>query len=97
MQILVDKDGYVTSYALVGELEGGIEVDDPAEEEQFAESFEAHKLMNGALRFDVDKAAEIKERREREFAMLTDKDIDNITDLQLAIAELYEMLLNGGE
>ena len=39
MQVLYDKNGYITSYALVGSLVDGSEIDVPEDADHFCEHF----------------------------------------------------------
>lgn len=77
MQITLNDQGYIASYALIGGLVGGIEIDDLPDGvlEDFEKHPEAYKLVDGALTLDADKlkadadAAEltvIRQRRESE-------------------------------
>lgn len=59
MQILVNEKGYITSYALIGNLVDGIEVADPHDEEWFAEHFEEFRYENGELVRDEDRGKEL--------------------------------------
>lgn len=77
MQITLNDQGYIESYALIGGLVGGIEIAAPPDGalEDFEKHPEAYKLADGALVLDADKlkadadAAEltiIRQRRESE-------------------------------
>lgn len=77
MQITLNDQGYIASYALIGGLVGGIEIETPPDEllEDFEKHPEAYKLADGELVLDEDKlkadadAAEltvIRQRREIE-------------------------------
>lgn len=75
MQIITDTNGFVLSYAYVGDLVGGIEVQEPADIEQFLHQFYAYRLQEGALVYDADAyqqhldeelKAEYRQRRETE-------------------------------
>lgn len=58
MHILL-KDSYVESYAVIGSIDNGIEIEDPPAEvlEDFVLHHTAYKLENGQLIFDEDKLA----------------------------------------
>lgn len=59
-QIILDENGYIKEYALVGNI-GGIDFDNfPTDLTDFQENFQSYKLIDGALEKDVDKAAEIQ-------------------------------------
>lgn len=75
MQIQTDENGYVTSYALVGTLVGGREVNIPKNADHFEQHFSAYRIRDGDLVFDeqqeltIMKATDmdaIRQRRERE-------------------------------
>ena len=75
MQILCDKDGYVESFALIGNMIGGVKVTEPEDVGHFRVHFRSYKLAEDGLSFDVDQeqilrkedeADEIRRRREKE-------------------------------
>ena len=75
MQIQTDENGYVTNYALVGNLMEGVEVPDPDDMEHFREHYESYGLADGKISFSevweeaLEKAkqiADIRKRRETE-------------------------------
>lgn len=75
MQVLIDKDGFVTSYALIGTLIDGVEVEDPEDSSHFEENYDAYQYAKGKLTHSKTKQKEnvnkelvrqIKERREKE-------------------------------
>lgn len=53
------KNGYIESYALIGAIDGAIEIEDPPTEvlEDFVLHHTAYKLENGQLILDEDKLA----------------------------------------
>lgn len=57
MQILIEN-GYVSSYALEGNLVGGIEVPDPPDTDHFEAHFTAYRLKDGVLEFDEGRNTE---------------------------------------
>lgn len=74
MQIQTEN-GYVTSYALVGEIVGGIEVPEPEDLGHFETHFTAYRLRDGTLDYDEDQnkenerkalCDELRQRRETE-------------------------------
>lgn len=91
MQILVDKDGYIVSYAIVGDLVDGIEVDDPSDMDLFEETFEGYKYENGELTYDGEHYNEIISRRN----IPPESIAESITNIQLALAEVYELIEGG--
>ena len=74
MQILLEN-GYVSSYALVGTLAGGIEVPDPPDAGHFEAHFTAYRVKDGILEYDEKQntenerkalCVELRKRRETE-------------------------------
>lgn len=56
MQITLNDQGYIESYALIGGLVDGIEIEAPDELlEDFKQHPEAYKLEDGVLVLDADK------------------------------------------
>lgn len=68
MKVLHDKDGYITSFALIGTLVGGVEVDSPEDADHFCEHFLAYRIRDGDLVFD----------EKQEQALLQSAEIDAI-------------------
>lgn len=77
MQVTIDENNYITNYAVVGELDDGIEIDNLSDEQltKLQQNFEAYKLVDGELVFDEDKLrvdteaselVKIRQRRELE-------------------------------
>lgn len=75
MKALLDEQGFITSYALVGDLVDGIELPDPEDIVHFEEHFAAYKVRDGTAAFDNEhnealqteaKKAEFRRRRETE-------------------------------
>lgn len=60
MQVLFDENGYVTSFALVGNLVGGTEVAEPEDLDSFASSFTAYRVRDGNLEFDSERETALK-------------------------------------
>ena len=60
------KDGYVYSFALVGEVDGGITVDEPEDINHFLSNSESYKLIDDKLIFDEEKDKQLSEERELE-------------------------------
>jgi len=61
MQILKDENGFITAYALVGNLVGGIEAPDPEDIPHFEENFASYVHKAGALLFDAAEQLRQKE------------------------------------
>jgi len=75
MKILTDESGFITSFALEGELVNGLEVPEPDDIEHFCMNFSAYRIRDGDLVFDSEQAEavmnqqileELRLRRERE-------------------------------
>lgn len=66
MKIRTNEQGYVTDYALVGDISDSVEAPDLTEEElnTFIENHGAYKLIDGALVLDEDKLAADKAETE---------------------------------
>jgi len=60
MQIKTNEQGFITDYALIGNIEGGVEVEAPEDEEHFRSHFSAYKLLNSLLSFDEEEDAAIQ-------------------------------------
>lgn len=59
MQIRINENGYVQSYAEIGNLTNGIEIEAPSDLEHFEVNFEAYQIKNGVLIFDEDKRSQL--------------------------------------
>ena len=75
MQVYLDTDGYVSSYAIIGALVGGIEVAELKDLRHFQEHYSAYRAIDGQLIFDDSKESaieketikqELRDRREKE-------------------------------
>ena len=75
MQILCDKDGYVESFAMIGNLIDGVKVSEPEDISHFRAHFRSYKLSEGSLFYDANReqilrkeeeADEIRRLREKE-------------------------------
>lgn len=63
MQILVDNNSIITSYATVGGFDGGIEIDDSILPDTFIPEFKSGKFMyeNGEVTYNREYAEPIKD------------------------------------
>ena len=61
MQIKTEN-GYVSSYAWVGNIVGGIEVPDPPDREHFEAHFTAYRVKDGVLEYDVKQNTELERK-----------------------------------
>ena len=75
MKALLDDKGFITSYALVGDLVDGIDLPDPEDIAHFEEHFAAYQVHDGTAAFDSKhdeallseaKKADFRLRRETE-------------------------------
>lgn len=101
MQIQL-TDGYVSSYALEGNITGGIEVKEPTDMRHFSDHFEAYYIRDGTLTFDDEKQksnerkalqSDLRQRREKECFPYINRGqpwYDRLTDEQKTeLAEWY--------
>lgn len=61
MQIKTEN-GYVSSYAWIGNIVGGIEVPDPPDTEHFEAHFTAYRVKDGVLEYDENRIRNSNER-----------------------------------
>lgn len=87
MHILL-KDSYVESYAVIGSIDNGIEIEDPPAEalEDFVLHHTAYKLENGQLILDEDKLA--AEQAAAEQAALTARYIPSEAQSAAAVGRM---------
>lgn len=57
MKALINSEGFITDYALIGELVGGIELPNPEDISHFEEHFSAYKVRDGTASFDEAQSA----------------------------------------
>lgn len=68
MQVQVNADGYVTGYALIGTIEGGIEIADPTDADHFEQHFTAYRVRDGDMQFDAGQhTAQVLEQTKEEY------------------------------
>lgn len=60
MQVLLNEQGYVSSFAFVGELVGGIDFPQPEDLAHFVEHYSAYKLQDGIPTFDNEQEAALQ-------------------------------------
>lgn len=63
MQIVLDENGYIACYAIIGNMLNSIEVTDPKDEDWFAEHFEEFRYENGEIIRDESREVELKNQR----------------------------------
>ena len=87
MHILL-KDSYVESYAVIGSIDNGIEIEDPPAEvlEDFVLHYTAYRLENGALVLDEAKLAAMQAAAEQ--AALTARYIPSEAQSAAAVGRL---------
>lgn len=75
MKVLLDDKGFIQSYALIGNLVGGIDLPDPEDIDHFEEHFTAYRVRDGNAAFDTEQdtalqneavLADLRTRREME-------------------------------
>lgn len=60
-QILLDEDGYVKEYALIGKISNGQDFDNfPEDLDDFKNNYQSYKLIDGILYKNEDRAEEFK-------------------------------------
>jgi hypothetical protein len=73
-QIVLDKDGYVESYAFIGILPNGIDFDNfPSDIEDFKIHFRSYKLIDDALYKNEERAKELQLECEKDILRLRRK------------------------
>lgn len=55
MKVLLDEKGFITSFALVGELVDGIDIPDPEDIAHFEEHFASYRVRDGTAAFDNEQ------------------------------------------
>lgn len=60
MQIKLNEKGFITDFALIGTIEGGIEVDEPKDIDHFMEHFTAYKVKDNLPNFDSEEDNKIE-------------------------------------
>ncbi len=55
MIVQINAEGYVENYAIIGTVEGGIEVQQPSDLDHFEANFTAYRVRDGDLVFDESK------------------------------------------
>lgn len=75
MIVLTDTSGFVTSFALIGVLDGGIEVQDPTNLTHFTEHFSSYRISGNELSFDAAQDESVStEAKKAEFRTLREKE-----------------------
>lgn len=66
MKVLLDEQGYVKSYAVIGDLVDGIDLPDPEDALHFEENFNAYKVHDGTVAFDAARSAALHDEAEKQ-------------------------------
>ncbi len=62
MQIRLNEQGYVSDFAFIGTVEGGVEVEEPEDRDHFTEHFQSYKVRDGTLILDENQHKENQRR-----------------------------------
>lgn len=75
MQIVTDKNGFVLSFAYVGNLVDGVDVDEPEDRDCFLHQFFAYQLQDGKLVYSAEAYENhITEERKEEYRLRREKE-----------------------
>lgn len=75
MKVLTDPSSFVTSFALIGDLDGGIDIPEPADLTHFTEHFSSYKVSGKELFFDKAQDESVStEAKMAEFRALREKE-----------------------
>lgn len=66
MQIKLNDQGFIDSFATIGNILDGAEIELPADLDHFERNYRAYRIKDGALFFDGDKASAIQTEEENE-------------------------------
>ena len=66
MKAILDDSGFITSFALEGEITDGIELPDPEDIDHFIEHWQSYKAQNGKALFDEAQDTALQEESEKE-------------------------------
>ena len=55
MQVILNESGYVSNFAMIGSIVGGVEIADPDDIAHFQQHFAAYRVRDGTLAFDTDQ------------------------------------------
>lgn len=61
MKVKVDEQGYITDYALIGELVNGLEISLPEDMAHFEDYFSAYRVRDGTAAFDTGRLKSLNE------------------------------------
>lgn len=66
MQIKLNDQGFIDSFATIGNILNGTEIEIPADLDHFERNYRAYRIKDGTLFFDADKASAIQTEEENE-------------------------------
>ncbi|MDO5151735.1 MAG: hypothetical protein Q4D50_00025 [Eubacteriales bacterium] len=66
MKAILDDSGFITSFALEGEITDGIELPDPEDIDHFIEHWQSYKAQDGKALFDEEQDTAHQEESEKE-------------------------------
>lgn len=66
MKIKTNNEGFIDSYATIGEILDSTDIDAPADLDHFERNFRAYRIKDGALFFDEAQATVIQTEEENE-------------------------------
>ena len=66
MKAILDDNGFITSFALTGDITNGIELPDPEDIDHFFEHWQSYKPQDGKPLFDEEQDTALAEEAEKE-------------------------------
>ena len=66
MKAILDDNGFITSFALTGDITDGIELPDPEDIDHFFEHWQSYKAQDGKALFDEEQDTALAEEAEKE-------------------------------
>ena len=66
MKAILDDNGFITSFALEGDITDGIELPDPEDIDHFIEHWQSYKAQDGKALFDEEQDTALAEESEKE-------------------------------
>lgn len=61
MKVKINEQGYITDYALIGDLVDSVEVTDPGDALHFEDNFTSYRVRDGTVTFDEERLKAITE------------------------------------
>ena len=89
MYLKLDENNYIQGYAIIGGLEGAIEVDLEESDIPFPH-YEAYRYVNGQIVLDENKLNEIIEQEKNQSLSETDELKQRITNLEAMVETLLK-------